>query len=141
MARSPSEASISSSAPPISESGFALPSGSPGAAPSRLPLEVPQQGVRGSGGTWLLRAAVVLAVLGVAAFVIPAAGAGHGRVFAAAGAVVVLLLAGVLFVLQRQRGAAVADVALWEQRARQAQHHAAEQQQRAALWEQRAQQE
>jgi signal transduction histidine kinase len=106
-----------------------------------LPLEVPQQSVRGPGRTWLLRAAVVLAVLGVAAFVIQAAGAGHGRVFAAAGAVVVLLLAGVLFALQRQHDAAVADVASWEQRARQAQQRAAEQQQRAALWEQRAQQE
>ena len=99
---------------------------------------MPQQGARGPERAWLLGAAVVLAVLGVAAFAVPAAGAGHGRVFAAAGAAAVLLMAGVLFMLHRQQAAAAAAVALWEQRARQAQQHAAEQQQRAGVWEQRA---
>jgi len=149
MARSPSEAGISSSPPPVSEFGSALPLGSWGAAPPRPPLAVPQRGARSA---WLSWTAIALAVLGVAAFVIPAVGAGHSRVFAAAGAAAVLLLAVVLFVLRRQHDAAVADVALWEQRAQQAQQHAAEQQQhaaeqlqraaeqqqRAALWEQRA---
>ena len=101
---------------------------------------MPQRGARGPGRAWLLGAAIVLAVLGVAAFAIPAAGAGHGRVFAAAGAAVVLLLAGELFVLHRQHEAAAAGVALWEQRAQQAQQRAADHQQRAAFWEQRAQQ-
>lgn len=82
----------------------------------------------------------MLAVLGAAAFAVPAAGAGHGRVFAAAGAAAVLLLAGVLFVLHRQYEAAASGVAVWEQRAQQAQQRAADEQQRAALWEQRAHQ-
>ena len=91
----------------------------------------------GSGGerTWLPATAAVLAVLGVAAFAVPALGAGHSRAFAAGGAAAVLLLAGVLFVLRRQDAA---DVASWGERARWAQQDAAEQQQRAALWEQRA---
>jgi signal transduction histidine kinase len=130
MARSPSEYALD----PFAHPRDASPPDSPSTAPPGLPLMEPQPGARRPGQTWLLSAAVVLAVLGVAAFVIPAAGAGHGRAFAAGGAVVVLLLAGVLFALYRQRDAAVADVALWEQRA-------AEQQQRAASWEQRATQQ
>jgi signal transduction histidine kinase len=93
---------------------------------------------------WLPTAAIVLGVLGVAAFAVPAAGAAHGRVFAAAGAAAALVLAAGLVVLHRRHDA---DVALREQWARQAQQHAAEQQQRAAeqqqraaLWEQRAMQ-
>jgi signal transduction histidine kinase len=79
--------------------------------------------------------AIAAGAAGIAAFAVPAAGAGHGRVFAAAGAAAALLLAAALVVLHRRHGT---DVALREQRARQAQQHAAEQQQRAALWEQRA---
>jgi hypothetical protein len=144
MARSPSEAGIfSAPAPPVSGSGPALPPGVPGTAPSRFPWEGPPRG--GRARSWLPATAIALAVIGVAAFAVQAAGAGHGREFAAAGAAAVLLLAAVLFALRRQHAA---DVAGWEQRARQAQQqaaeqqqHAAEQQQRAALWEQRAGQE
>jgi len=155
MARSPSEAGIfSTPAPPVPGSGPALPSGGPGTAPSRLPPAGPPRG--GRERTWLPATAIALAVIGVAAFAVPAAGAGHGRLFAAAGAAAALLLAAVLFVAHRQHAE---DVASWEQRAWQAQQYgaeqqqraaeqqqyaaeqqqyAAEQQQRAALWEQRA---
>jgi len=88
--------------------------------------------------TWLPAAA--LAVLGVAAFAVPAAGAGHGRVFAAAGAVAVLLLAGALAAQRRRQAAADGATAMSEQHAWQAQANAAEQQQRAELWEKRAEQ-
>jgi len=146
MARSPSEAGIfSAPAPPVPGSGPAVPP--PG----------------GDELTWLPGTAIALAVLSVAAFAVPAAGAGHSRVFAAAGALAALLLAGVLYLMHRRHGAAVGR---WEQRAQQAQRdaaeqqqhaaeqqryvadqqryaadqqqHAAEQQQQAALWEQRA---
>lgn len=133
MARSPSEY------PPAPSSGSTDASAPdfPGTAPSGLP-PAPQVDARGPERTWLMRAAIVLVVIGVAAFVIPAAGAGHGRAFAAGGAAVVLLLAGVLLLLRRQHGAAVTDGALWQQRAAQQQQWAAEEQQRAASWEQRA---
>jgi signal transduction histidine kinase len=134
MARSPSEYPPA----PYADPGDASPPDSPGSVPSGAPPAAPRRGTRGAGPAWLPAAAVVLTVLGVAAFVIPAAGAGHGRAFAAIGAVVVLLLAWVLFVLHRQHDAAVADADSWEQRAAQQQRHAAEQQQRADSWEQRA---
>jgi signal transduction histidine kinase len=137
MARSPSEYALD----PFAHPRDASPPDSPGTVPPGLPLMEPQPGARRPRQTWLLGAAVVLAVLGVAAFVIPAAGAGHGRAFAAGGAAVVLLLAGVVFVLYRQHDAAVADVASWEQRAAEQQQRVAEQQQRAASWEQRAAQQ
>jgi signal transduction histidine kinase len=137
MDRSSSEAGISSSSPfPVPGSGPVMLSGSPDGAPSSLALPVPQQG--SLGRTWLLAASIALAVLGVAAFAALAAGAGHGRMFAGTGAAIVLLLAGVLFVMRRWHAHAAAAAALWEQRAKQALEHAAEQQQRAVSWEQRA---
>lgn len=137
MARFPVEAGISSSSTPsVTGSGHAQVSGSPGGAPSHLQLPVPQRG--SPRLTWLLAASIALAVLGVAAFAVPAAGAGHGRLFAAAGAVTVLLLVGVLFAARRQYVDADAAAALWEQRAQEARQRAAEQQQRAVSWEQRA---
>jgi signal transduction histidine kinase len=114
MARSPSEAGIFSAPAPL------VPAPGPGPA-------VPPPG--GGELTWLPGAAIALAVLSVAAFAVQAAGAGHGRVFAAVGALAALLLAVVLYVMHRQHGAAIV---LWEQRAQQAQQHAAEQQQHAA---------
>lgn len=127
MARSPSEAGISS--PPVPGPEPALRSGSPGTAPSRIPPG------GGRGRTRLLAAAAVLAVIGVAAFAVPAVGAGHGRAFAAAGAVAALLLAAVVIAMHRQHGA---DAGLWKQRARQSQQEAGEQRQRADQWEERA---
>ena len=126
MARSPSEAGVSSS--PLT--GPALSPGAPASVPPGLP---PSR----SGGEWgwLPATALVLAVLSVAAFAAVALGAGHGKAFAAGGAAAALLAAGVFLVLHRQD---VAAIAAREERARLAQHDAAEQQQRAALWEQRA---
>jgi signal transduction histidine kinase len=131
MARSPSEASISSS--PVPDAEAALPPGSPDTAPSRQPSATPPRG--GRERVWPLVTAIAAAVLGVAAFAGPAVGAGHSRVFAAVGAAAALLLAGVVFVLHRRHRA---DVALWEERAGQSQRQAAEQRQRAELWEERA---
>jgi hypothetical protein len=88
--------------------------------------------------TWLPATAIAAAVVCVAAFAVQAAGAGHGRVFAAAGAVAALLSAGALLALRRQHAA---DVASWEHVARQAQQHAAEQQLFAAEQQQRAAQQ
>jgi signal transduction histidine kinase len=87
--------------------------------------------------TWLPATAVALSVLAVAAFAVPAAGGGHGRVFAAAGAAAALLLAGAAFRLYRQQHA---EGAFWAQCARRAQQQATEQQQRAASWERQARQ-
>ena len=137
MARIPVEAGISSSSPPSgSGSGHAVLPGSPDVVPSHLQLPAPKRG--SPRQTWLLAAATVLAVLGVAAFAVPAAGVGHGRLFAGAGAITVLLLAGVLFALGHQHAAVAAEAALWERRAQEARQRAAEQQQRAVSWEQRA---
>ena len=138
MARSSSEAGIPSSpAPAVSEFGSASPPGTPGVAPSRVPFAARQPGTRGLARAGLPAAAVVLAVLGVAAFGAQAAGAGHGRVFAAAGAAAVLLLAWVLF-LQRRQQADDDDAALWEQRAWQAQQQAADLGRRAGEQEARS---
>jgi signal transduction histidine kinase len=101
-------------------------------------LAVEQGGARGPARTGPLWAAGVLAVLGVAAFAIPAAGAGHGRAAGAAGAAAVLLLAGVLILAHRRYAAAEADVSVWERRAVQAAQHAEEQRLRAGQWEQHA---
>jgi len=144
MAHSPSETGISPSPPaaPVAEYGSEFPPDSPGAAPSRA-LAVEQHGPRGperTGPLWTVPpwAGGALAVLGLAAFAVPAAGAGHGRAFGAAGAAAVLLLAAVLFLVHRRYAGAAAAAALWEQRAVQGQRHAEEQQQRAALWERHA---
>lgn len=91
---------------PDAEPGLASVSGFAGTAPRAATRRA-----RGPGHAGLLRAAVALSVCVVAAFIIPLLGVAHARVFAAAGVVVALLLAGVLAVLHRRYRAALADAA------------------------------
>jgi signal transduction histidine kinase len=92
------------------------------ASPGDEPRGAPAREPASRGQAPLVWAAVVLCLCAIAAFAIPAVGAGHARLFAAGGAVAVVLAAAAVFTLYTRHAA---DVAWWQQRAAQREQDAA----------------